>query len=259
VLKLKYLIAGVGLMVLTAGTAFAGNNTNANALSSSGAISGSYSSSTGGSSMSYGKNTSVNNLSLTYNDPPAADPPSDPSTTTSRVVTTATVIPPATYTNNPCGLAAGFSVGWMGAGFGGSFDRVDHDCNLRAWAQVVGHAWETANYVANTAKDNQERYQATVVAAQYRQWLNNYMCMQSPEIAAAAPAGSGFCSQQAPGGRAAVGTVPAPTPVVSYQAPAPLPAPQPVQVAHADLRPADGNPYGYHSYGPGVPDPGYRN
>lgn len=204
--------------------------------------SGSYSGSSAGSVANGGSGTAIgtggtggyagSNVTFTYNDPPAADPSS---TQTERLITTGTAIAPSIYSNNVCALSASAAGGFFGGAFALGFDRVDRGCDLRATASLLGHFAEIYSIAAAHAPDAQTRQLAVQQAVTYATWANNLLCMQDPDLAAAAPPGSNICRTVAT--QQGMQVVPAPVAytvppkqMVVAAAPAPIadPPPKPV-------------------------------
>lgn len=197
-MNLKYGIAVAAITAIcVSAPAFAGSSSTATSYSSSGAMSSSNGVGTGGSAGSV--------VNFTYTDPPA---PADPTTTTSKIITTGTAIAPSLYSNNVCALQAGAAGGFLGGAFSFGFDRVDHGCDVRANAALLGHFAEINTIEAEHAPDPQIRAAASQAAITYGQWANNYICMQNPDLAAAAPPGSGVCHSVAT--QTGMSVVPAP-------------------------------------------------
>lgn len=216
---------------------------NAQSNSQSGAVSGSTAvgslgqggNATAGSSSNGGYSGS--SVNFTYNDPPAVDP----ATQTERLVTVGNAIAPSIYNNNLCSLGASAAAGAMGWGFALGFDRIDHGCDVRANASLLGHFAEIYSIAAAHAPDPGVRQLAETQAAIYAQWANNYICMSNPDLAAAAPPDAHFCHTVATQG--GVQVVPAP---VAIAAP-----PRPIVQAAAVVDPPPPKPTytGPHIYG----------
>lgn len=234
-----------------AGTATSNNAGigNSNAGSSSGAYSGATANGgNGGEAIGTGGNGGYagSNVTFTYNDPaPAAGDPS--STQTERLITTGTAIAPSIYNNNACGLAASAAAGFMGGAFALGFDRIDKGCDRRAFASLLGHFAEINSIAAAHAPDAQVRALAERNAEIYSQWANNYLCMQDPDLAEAAPPGSNVCRTIA----TQTGLQVVPAPVASYATNPPVYAKTPPNYATAAIDPPPKPAYtGPHNYGP---------
>lgn len=209
-MNLKYGIAVAALFAICASApAFAASSSSSN--SAAGSASFSNSTGTGGNSTSTGVGyggtgyggASTSTVNYTYN-----DPPSDPNTT-SRVITTGVAVAPSLYTNNVCALQASAAGGFLGGAFSFGFDRIDHNCDTRANAALLGHFAEINSIEAEHAPDPQVRAAAANAANVYATWANNYICMQNPDLAAAAPPGSGICVPKTQTAIATVVPVPA--------------------------------------------------
>lgn len=166
--------------------------------------SGSYSGSSAGSMANGGTGMGIGtggtggyagaDVNVTYNGDPGGSAGGDPpSTQTERLITTGTAIAPSIYSNNVCALSASAAGGFLGGAFALGFDRVDEGCDRRAWASLLGHYAEIYSIAAAHAPDAQTRVLALQEASVYAQWANNYICMQNPDLAAAAPPDAHFC------------------------------------------------------------------
>lgn len=220
------------------GAAFSGSNSRSGSVSNS--------TGTGGNAQGSGTSSSA----ITFNDP------SQPSSTTARIVTTGTAIAPSVYNNNVCALGASAAGGFLGGAFAFGFDRVDHNCDIRANAALLGHFVEVNAATATHAVDPAIREQAERAAVAYAQWANNYMCMANEELARSAPPGANFCATVATqqGMQVVPQAVPtayaAPPPIAPAAAvyvPPPRPMAQPQAVAYHAPGPHDAMPSSYRT------------
>lgn len=226
---------------------------NSSAGSNSGASAGSMA--VGGNSSSTTGYTGAD-ATITINNP-AGDPAGDPTSTenlvttgTQRIITTGAAIAPSIYSNNVCALSASAAGGFLGGAFALGFDRVDKGCDHRATAALLGHFSEIYSIAAAHAPDATTRQLAEREAVIYAQWANNYMCMQDPDLAAAAPPGANVCKTVA----TQQGMQVVPSPVATYVAPAPqitqpVVAAAPRQIAAIDPPPQKPVYTGPHIYG----------
>lgn len=226
-------------------------NANNNGIGTSSSLSGS--SSTAGSTANGGSGTGIGtggtggyagaDVNFTYNDPPAADPPS---VQTERLVTTGAAIAPSIYNNNSCGLGASAAAGFMGGAFALGFDRIDEGCDRRAFASLLGHFAEINSIAATHAVDPQIRAIAARNAIMYSQWANNYLCMQNPDLAAAAPPGSNVCHTVAT--QTGLQVVPAPVPLTQAAQQPQVAVYSPPKIAVEDPPPKPALPHVYGRY-----------
>lgn len=237
-----------------AGTGIGIGGGNAQSTSSSGASSGSTAIggiANGGSATLNGGYTGAE-AAITINNPAAGDPSGDPTSTenlvttgTQRIITTGQAIAPSIYSNNVCALSASAAGGFLGGAFALGFDRIDKGCDLRATASLLGHFAEIYSIAATHAADPAIRARAEHLAVTYATWANNLLCMQNPELAAAAPPDSNMCRTVAT--QAGLQVVPAPVATVA-PAPAIVAAPRPIVAA---IDPPPKPVYtGPHNYGP---------
>ena len=228
------------------GIGLGGQGGTANSFSGSNSRSGSVSNGTG-----YGGNGSgTGNATITFNDPGVPATTTQNIGGTERIVTTGAAIAPSLYSNNVCALSASAAGGFLGGAFALGFDRVDHGCDVRANASLLGHFAEINRVTATNSNDPQIRYRAEQAAVAYAQWANNYICMANPDLAKAAPPGAGFCNQVATQQGMEVVPAPVPTAYVPPVAPAAtvvVPPPRPMPQAVAYHQPGT---YGEHQ---GVP------
>lgn len=201
--------------------------------STSSSLAGSASNSTSQGGQATGQGTST--ATINFNDPGIPATTTQNVGGTERVITTGAAIAPSIYSNNVCALSASAAGGFLGGAFALGFDRVDHGCDLRAWVALLGHFAEINRVTANSAADPVVRARAEQAAIAYAQWANNYICMQNPDIAAAAPPGAHFCETVAT--QQGMQVVPAPVPIAATPPPRPIlaqpvPPPKPQQIAN---------------------------
>lgn len=247
----------------SSGTGTANANNAGIGNSSAGSNSGAYSGATanGGSGLGVGTGGTGgyagSSVNFTYNDPPG--PATETIDGTQRLVTTGAAIAPSIYNNNVCSLGLSAAAGFMGGAFAIGGDRVDHDCNVRANASLLGHFAEIYSIAAAHAPDPQIRQLAEGQAAIYAQWANNYLCAANPELAATAPPGSHFCPTVAT--QAGLQVVPAPVAyavppkqvVTMANPPTQIADPPRALVADPPAKPRYDGPHIYGSHEGGVP------
>lgn len=225
--------------------------------------SGSYSGSSAGSNAQGGTGMGIGtggtggyagaDVNVTYNagDPGGSTGSGDPTINenlngTQRLVTVGTAIAPSIYNNNSCALAASAAAGFMGGAFAFGFDRIDKGCDLRATAALLGHFSEIYSIQAAHSPDGPMRARAAQLSIMYAVWAQNLLCMQNPELAAAAPPGANVCPTVAT--QAGLQVVPAPVvaAVPPKQMAAVVDPPRPLAAAVAPPPPKPGHDYGPH-------------